>query len=368
MASDISKFLELVNEGRVSTIAEEQSDSILLNTLPDEDIVWIGQVDTDLFMFGRAGGKYGAYGVLMGISPYRVVFYLEGGVLKTSYHSRSYWFDVDFEGEIWERGAFRKKEYTSLGLAVPKYKKGFTSSSIVLSNNAERKNGKVDRTFETNVSSLKWLNRETKKFESRKAQVLFDQLMEMYKNRRPATAKELMILVVDPEALEESFYATEAAKGQAMRVVAHQSPEDQTVVSETLPKREDIVHTCPECGHKISATTIFCGGCGMRLQTQDDVEVGKDAESKKGDKVELKDRPSVKEVALEDESYAKTPEEGDESKGQDRICGSCGAEIQRNWKRCPHCGSHLPLLCPDCGKPIDEAWEVCAFCGVSLPA
>lgn len=437
MASETSKFLDLVNEGRVSSLPEEQGDTILVDTLPGEDVTWIGQVDTDSIMFGTVSGKYGSYDVLMGISPYRVVFYLESGVLKTSYHSRSYWFEVDLQGEIWERGALRKREYTSLSLADPKFKKGLASSSIILSNNAKRKNSKVDRTFETTVSSLKWLNQETKKFEGRKAQILFDQLMEVYENRKPVTIKELMILVVDPEALAESFYATEAAEGQAIRVVTPPLPEGEEIISRSQQKVDDDVHPCPkcgyenpvgieicphcahnlmeekdplspgvmleeeltqeekvdekkqvedlgsdiekkelvddyrdrcpECGHKIKATTIFCGGCGVRLQDQYDVDTSESVGSKEGVKVEEKDRHSVEEVVAEKDSHAETiGKEGDKTKDQDLNCVDCGEEIQRTWKRCPHCGSHLPLRCLSCGEPVDEVWIACAFCGASL--
>jgi predicted RNA-binding Zn-ribbon protein involved in translation (DUF1610 family) len=349
VGSDISEIINSVNEGLIPPLAKKQEGFPNFATLPDEELTWIGTVDTDILMFGRQGGKTGAFGVLIGVSPYRVVFLLETGTFSSSFYSKSFWFEVEFEGEIWQRGKVRKKEYTSLSLSPPKLKKGLASRTIEIVNHATRSNGKVDKTFESTLSSLKWLNPKSKKYEGRKGEQLFDQLTEAYENRRPVSLKMLMLLILDPEVLEDEFFAPSAAEGKAIKTTISESTQVENVVEivQEVPLGvEEIAKTtltCPNCDHEIRVGIKFCGVCGQNLSMP--AEVVPKADAEQGNE-----------------------NEGNEAAAEQKLptCTGCRESVETSWKICPHCGVDLPRRCLECRELVDCDWVACAFCGAVL--
>lgn len=45
-------------------------------------------------------------------------------------------------------------------------------------------------------------------------------------------------------------------------------------------------------------------------------------------------------------------------------CGSCGSEIQPEFKVCPECGSSLH--CGECARPLQPSWKVCPYCATPV--
>lgn len=113
-----------------------------------EEVRWIGKVDTDMFC---SGGDTD-FGVYMGISPYRVVFYRAASIFSDL--CRSYWFEVDVGGRTWQKGRVRKREYKAIGLARPKFKKGMVSRTITVAGRLTRTDGKEETTFKHELSDL----------------------------------------------------------------------------------------------------------------------------------------------------------------------------------------------------------------------
>ena len=101
MEFDVSRFIELINQGRIPGLPEDFTHLQDIAILPGEEIRWVGEVSTDLSVFGPGvGGKYGAIEVLLGVSAYRIALFMETGIIKSKYHFRSFWYKVDFGEEV----------------------------------------------------------------------------------------------------------------------------------------------------------------------------------------------------------------------------------------------------------------------------
>ena len=366
--SDTDKIMDLMNQGRLSPMPKNppKDNPLQMVTLPDEKIRWFGKLDADIEMFGVGGGssKYTTFDILVGASPYRLVFFHERGMIKSSFLSRSYWFDLDLEGQIWRhKKGLRRREYTSLHLAPPVYKKGLGSRKIIITNIATRTDGKQENIFECNLSSLKWLNPQTKKFEGGKADQLHQQIMEFYNQRLPVTFQVLCVLVADPDRLEDIFFATEPAEGQAIQVDAPVEKPKPAPKPAKRPVSAPAAKTCPSCGKSLHPDAKFCGGCGAQF----------------GDKVEpVKAKPEPKPKTKSTHSKKSTKQE---SAPQLTVCPSCGKELHPDVKFCGGCGARFdkqkakptksrkktkPQTCAGCGKAIEKDWKACPYCGQSL--
>ena len=44
-------------------------------------------------------------------------------------------------------------------------------------------------------------------------------------------------------------------------------------------------------------------------------------------------------------------------------CNNCGAEVKKDWIRCPKCMEYLNKTCPTCNEIIDYNWRACPKCG-----
>jgi len=326
--SHTDKVMELVDQGRLSPMPKHpsQDDPLQMVTLPDEKIRWFGKLDADIEMFGRTGvgssSKYTTFDILVGASSYRLIFFLEKGLIKSSFDSRSYWFDVDLEDTIWHhKKGLRKREYTSLHLAPPTYKKSLVSREIIITNVATRADGKQENTFECTLSSLKWLDPQTRKFEKGKADQLYQQIMEFYNQRQPATFLTLCLLVDDPESLKDIFFATEPAEGQAIQVTEAATPRPGTKPAEGQAIQVDApvekpkpapkpairpVSVCSACGKAIKPGAKFCGGCGARFN-----------------------------------AVPESPTKKTQKKAGPPTCPGCEKPIEPDWKACPYCGRPL---------------------------
>jgi RNA polymerase subunit RPABC4/transcription elongation factor Spt4 len=47
------------------------------------------------------------------------------------------------------------------------------------------------------------------------------------------------------------------------------------------------------------------------------------------------------------------------------VCPSCHAQVQSDFRVCPHCGASL-ARCRQCDRPIRSDWKVCPYCGAAL--
>ncbi len=379
----IDLVMELMNQGRLSPMPKppSQDDPLQMVTLPDEKIKWFGKLDADIEMFGRTGigssSKYTTFDVLVGASPFRLVFFHERGLIKSKFMSRSYWFDVDLEDMIWRhKKGLRRKEYTSLQLAPPAYKKSFMSREIIITNIATRADGKQVNTFECTLSSLKWFNPQTRKFEQGKADQLHQQIMEFYNQRQPVTFLTLWLLVDDPDKmLEDVFFATEPAEGQAIQVTEAAPPrpgtkpaEGQAIqvdapVEKLQPARKPAkrpvsaaaAKTCSACGKAIKPSAKFCGGCGATVGEEAPTSVAK---------------PRSKTIQASTPSAAVCPSCGKIIKPGASYCGDCGARFNAVPESLPKKTQKKagPPTCPECKKLIKPAWKACPYCGRPLSA
>jgi Double zinc ribbon len=48
-------------------------------------------------------------------------------------------------------------------------------------------------------------------------------------------------------------------------------------------------------------------------------------------------------------------------------CPKCGAEIEKNFLRCPSCARKLKEPCASCGRPLDPRWRLCPYCEAEVP-
>lgn len=383
--TETDKLIKFVNEGIIPPLPKGQSmENLSPPTLPDEVIAWIGTVNTDPIMFIGVTKKYGLTDVTVGISPYRIMF-CGKPAFSNKVYSRTYWFQVDFEGTLWQRGTIGKEQYTSLSLSPPKHKKGVLSREIVLTNTATRTDGRQDKTFETTLSNLKWRNPQTGKFEGGKSDNLFQQIMEFYNQRRPITLRALLLLASDPEALEEEMLATQPAEGQAIQVTAPATvPQSEQPLPQATPQPVSVPPpatplprpqpaqrrpqqpasdqpeiACPVCGKALRPGVKFCGGCGAKFDEETSASV-------------VKPKPKTFPSPKNTEPVSMPAE---------TVCPSCGQTLQPGINFCGSCGARLdestvkpvkkrsekaPTTCPACDKPIEKGWKACPFCGQSL--
>lgn len=45
-------------------------------------------------------------------------------------------------------------------------------------------------------------------------------------------------------------------------------------------------------------------------------------------------------------------------------CGSCGAQVQADFRVCPECGASL--RCAACERPLQPSWKVCPYCATPV--
>jgi hypothetical protein len=373
------------------------AEPVSVATFAGEGVRLIGTVDTD--MFSDRGDK--DFGVLVGVSPYRVVFYRAATVFSDL--CRSYWFEVDVEGRTWQEGRVRKKEYRAASVARPTFKKGVMSQKIVIAGRKMRISGKEDKVFEHELSDLKWLNPQTRELEGGKGQNFYEQLIEAYENRIPISISDLWLMendsrraiVTTPGGVAEgralradtpvprAAAAPAAAKAPAVAV----EPKAEAIVE---PEPEVAGQTCPECGNRLKPGIEFCGKCGHRLEPEPTEEKAAPGEEvsldtcpncgnplkpgisfcgKCGHRLEetVDDDLVQPEVVAEEAAMEEPPqpEVVAEEPGRGK-CPDCGKPVEAGWKACPYCGTGLPSECPECGKATEADWKACPYCGVSL--
>jgi predicted amidophosphoribosyltransferase len=372
------------------------NEPIAVATFAGEKVRWVGKVDTDMFST-RQNKDFGVY---VGVSPLRAVFYRAASVFSDL--CRSYWFEVDTEGRTWQRGKVRKRECTGIGLARPRFKKGLVGRQIVLAGRLIRTDGKEDTIFEHELEGLDWLNPATGKFEGRKGQQLYDQLMEAYENRIPISVDDLWLMENDtrraivtapggaamaprePEQAPPMETPARVAQASAAEEQTQEVPvsmsvgadEEESVLCPAcgnalragvrfcgkcghgldsgeaeMPQaevagRERAGDECPECGHSFEPGTLFCGRCGHRL----------------GEEVEEPTEVRVEEPVLGEGARAE-PLPGEVPP---RTCPECGKSIEEDWRACPHCGARLATQCPSCGRATEPDWVACPYCGKVL--
>jgi len=360
-------------------------EPIAVATFVGERVHWIGKVDTDMF---STRGKTD-FGVYVGITPYRVIFYRAASVFSDL--CRSYWFEVDVEGRTWQRGRVRKNEYSAVGLARPRFKKGLIGRQIVVAGCWTRVTGREETVFEHELSGLEWMNPMTGKFEGGKGQALYDQLAEAYENRSPISVGDLWLMDKDTHrAIVTTPGAVVEARDMAAAPVTAESVEGALVRKDVAPVIEEEGEDCPQCGHQLRAGAVFCGKCGHRLEEaplEDEAvkteEVVREAESELCPECSQPVRPGVQFcgkcgcplVGEEESSEVKAEEPvaveavGSEASAEGASgeeCPQCGKPQEQGWQVCPYCGGGLIAPCRECGKPIERGWVVCPYCATAL--
>jgi DNA-directed RNA polymerase subunit RPC12/RpoP len=402
--ADLEKLMENWSNGTPSPFYKRKDrlrggEPIAVATFADERVQWIGKVDTEMFST-RGNNDFGVY---MGVSPYRVLFYRAASVFSDL--CRSYWFEIDTGGRTWERGRVRKKEYQAAGLARPKFKKGLVGRQIVISGSLTRVGGKVDTAFKYELSGLEWLNPQSGKFEGRKGQDLYDQLIEAYDDRLPISAGALWLMENDTRrALVIPGSGDAAGREQPeSQVPAAESEVEEGPIEVAAVAAEEEEGVCPQCGNQFRPGIAFCGKCGYGLKTEEagGTETGAEDEEAAGvpcpacghllrpgiqfcgkcghrlGEEEPVERQVEEPVEEEEESAApevegsteeaEAPEsapsvESDES----AKCAQCGKPVEEDWQVCPYCGEGLAAKCPECGKATEPDWVACPYCGTRL--
>ena len=342
MGKEIDTFLEHVNQGLVSPMPKDQRGGPNLLLLPGETIRWLGKVDTQINMFGSAGGRSGAYGVLLGVTAYRIILYLEKvAIPRNAYLCRSFWFEVDMQGEVWQRGRIRKTQHTSLSLCTPKYKKGVVSREIEIANESATSNGKRKRTFSSTLNALKFLDPQTGKYKGGRGRDLHDSLMDAYRAQQAISLKALMLFLLAPDELEDELFPVQAARGKAIKSTRQAKATPYPAIAEPASDRGEPALVCPHCGNKLGKAVKFCAACGNRV-------------------VPLKEEPRIDEAgAIEEAGQSDQNEETEEP----LICPACAEPVKAEWKVCPLCGAKLPPRCINCRREVDQSWTACAYCG-----
>jgi len=368
-------------------------EPIAVATFAGERVRWIGKVDTEMFSTRNKTD----FGVYLGISRHRVVFYRAATVFSDL--CRSYWFSVDTEGRTWQRGTVRKREYAALGLARPRFKKGIVGRQIMISGVLTRTDDKEDTAFEYELSGLEWLNPEGGKFQGGKGRELYDQLREAYDSRIPVSVGDLWLMENDTNraiktrpgggAQGREAAETDAPAGTAAAADKRPSEETALVQLAVAPAAEEEAAACPECSAPLRSGVQFCGKCGHSLEGEETEvsEMETVAEETAGDQcpscgqsvrqgvlfcgkcghglVEEKEaapKPEVEEPAVEEPAQAEPP-------AQEAIAGSClecGKAIEEDWQACPYCGARVTGECSQCGKGTEPDWVACPYCGASL--
>jgi predicted amidophosphoribosyltransferase len=342
-----------------------------------------------------------------------VVFYRVATVFSDL--CRSYWFEIDTGGRTWQRGRVRKKEYQAAALARPRFKKGLVGRQILIAGNLTRAGGKVDTVFKYELSGLEWLNPQSGKFEGRKGQDLYDQLIEAYDNRAPISAGALWLMENDTRRAIVTLASGEDVGGaeQRAQTAASEVPaallaapageseveegaiEVATAVSEEVEER-----VCPQCGNQLRPGIGFCGKCGYRLEGEEAVAEVEAAEKEPAEGAcpecghplksdarfcgkcghqlgEEAPGTEQEEEPAEEEGPPPEPEESTEEaeatvgefaaeSEEGGGCPQCGKAMEEEWQVCPFCGARLASVCPECGKAVESDWVVCPFCGAGL--
>jgi len=396
MAID-DNFIDQVSRGFIPPLSKalgEQPLSVIterLYTLPDESVQWIGEVYfvSQLLSFGPPHKAHMQFGV----SDFRFVFIEPGGFGASL--TFSFWFDVDFEGQTWQRGTIGKKEYAALHMQPPQLKKELLSREMLLTNTAVRTNEKQDKILEIRLSNLKWRNPQTQKFEGGKADSLFQEMMSYYDRRRQVTLRTLMLTMTDPGALEAEMFAAGPAEGQAIQVTEAAPPpqaakpaEGQAIsVAAPAPKPKaapkpakqptstPAMLTCPSCGRALHAGAKFCGGCGVRFGEQASTPVVQPKKSIAKATAQPEPKPPAPKVAPEPSASKKGTVA---SASPLEVCPSCGKALRPSVMFCGHCGAKLEkkseqpaeaqregkvTVCASCGKPLEVGWKACPYCG-----
>jgi predicted amidophosphoribosyltransferase len=394
--ADLERLMENWSNGGPSPFYKRKDrllgdEPIAVATFVGERVRWIGKVDTD--MFSTRGHK--DFGVYVGVSPYRAVFYRAASVFSDL--CRSYWFQVDTGGRTWQTGRVRRREYRAIELARPRFKKGLVGRQILFAGNLTRVSGKVDTAFEHELDGLEWLNPQSGKFEGRKGQSLYDQLIEVYDHHLPISVGELWLMENDTRraivtapgggevAREE---ATELAVGGGEEQVLETRVEEAPVTAVREEAEEEADSVCPECGRRLRPGVPFCGQCGHRLGGEQEVVAlvavageersvvecpGCGAPLKPGVRFcgkcgrglrmeeEPEELPADEETEQEEAETVQASVEADA-----RSCATCGRPMQADWQACPYCGSRVTAGCPQCGKESEPDWVACPFCGGAL--
>ena len=401
--SEFERLMEDWSNGAPSPFYKRErrlrdAEPAMVATFAGEQVRWIGTVDTD--MFSDRGNK--DFGVLIGVSRYRVVFYRAATVFSDL--CRSYWFEVDVGGRTWQEGRVRKKEYMAVSVAHPTFKKGMTSQKVVIAGRKTRTNGKEETAFKHELSDLKWLNPQTREFEGRKGRNLYDRLMEAYDNRIPISVSDLWlmendtrraILTTPGQAAQGPAVSAEPVRGAPAVAPAPAKapplPVDIEVKALVELEPEPAGEACPQCGSPLKPGTLFCGRCGHRLETENVEEEALKTEEKSGDacpscgnplrpgitfcgkcghrlgaetaekgppRAEAATREATKEELAQGEALAEEHVTGK--------CPDCGKPMEADWKVCPYCATPMAAQCPECGKAIEADWKACPYCGTSL--
>jgi uncharacterized Zn-finger protein len=333
----------------------------------------------------------------VGVTPYRVIFYRAATVFSDL--CRSYWFEVDVAGRTWQRGRVRKKEYAAVGLARPVFKKGVVGRQIVVAGRLTRTNGREDKVFEHELSGLEWLNPAAGKFEGRKGQNLYDQLMQYYEDRIPIPVDALWlmenntrraILISPGQGAEDRVEAGGAEETEALsetdEALVAEGPGEEDLVRAGVVAEEEEGQACPQCGTLLRVGITFCGKCGHHLEEDSTTPAEEVAVQGSGEAQcpqcgrslragvtfcgkcgyqlgEGASRgPGEKEPAAEE-----SPErEGSAETASGAVCPECGKPTEDGWQACAYCGARLALECAECGKAADPGWVACPYCGTSL--
>jgi predicted amidophosphoribosyltransferase len=405
--TDLEKLMENWSNGTPSPFYKRKDrlrggEPIAVATFADERVQWIGKVDTE--MFSTRG--HSDFGVYVGVSRYRLVFYRAASVFSDL--CRSYWFEIDTGGRTWQKGRVRKKEYQAAGLARPRFKKGVVGRQILIAGNLTRAGGKVDTAFEYELSGLEWLNPHSGKFEGRKGQELYGQFVEAYDYRVPIPASALWLMENDTRRALVTFGSVDATVGEeraeaeapaapvAEPAGASEAEEGLIEVS-VVGAEEEAGAVCPECGNQLRPGIAFCGKCGYQLGGGEvAAEVGAAEKEPAPSRCPAcgqplkpgirfcgkcghqlgEGTPGTKEVAEppQAEAHVPEPEEAAEAAaGESAVeleegdaCPQCGKAVEEEWQVCPYCGAKLASECPECGKARQPDWVACPYCGAAL--
>lgn len=351
-------------------------------TFAGEEGRWIGRVDTEMFS-SRGSNSFGVY---IGVSPYRMIFYRASSVFSDL--CRSYWFEVDMGGRTWQKGTIRKREYNGIGVARPRFKKGMLSQKIIMALRSTRTDGKEETIFEHELSGLEWYNPATEKYEGGKGQSLYDQLMEACDNRIPISVSDLWLMDSDPHR------AMVTAPSQVAEAGAVRAEVPVPVKVAAAPATEEKTEVCPQCGDRLKAGIQFCGKCGhglagetMEAETPQVEAVAQETTVEKCPRCGQPFKPGIQfcgkcghrleaetlgtekpggesaEKVVEEERTAQGEAAREAALGK---CPDCGKPSEAGWQACPYCGARLPSACPECGKATEPEWVACPYCSASL--
>lgn len=393
--ADLEKLMENWSNGSPSPFYKRKGrlrggEPIAVATFADERVRWIGRVDTEMF---STRGK-NDFGVYIGVSPYRVVFYRAASVFSDL--CRSYWFEIDTEGRTWQKGRVRKREYRGIGLARPRFKKGLVGRKILITGNLTRVDGKVDTAFEYELAGLEWLNPQSGKFEGRKGQSLYDQLIEVYDVHLPIPVGDLWLMendthraiVTAPAGAEIAQAEATDAPGGGEAPALEMRVEEAPLQAVETTSEEEGKSLCPECGHPLKPRVQFCGKCGHRMGAEEEVVAlvavageetaaeqcpgcgnplkpgvqfcGKCGHGLRTEE-EPREQPADEEAVQEEVEPAQPAVEAGTGS-----CSKCGKPLEEDWQSCPYCGAQAANGCPQCGGDVEPDWVACPYCGAKL--